>query len=256
MLYVVDFRQSQHFRNLFEAARRWGYDQVALEHVSFGSVLGEDGKPLKTREGEPVPLADLLDEAVRQAGQAYEESVRQRREAGMEVPDHLSPEERQSLNEAVGLGAVKYADFCQNRTSDYKFSWAKMLAMNGNTATYMQYANARIHAIFRKGKVDVETLRREPPTPVISHPTERALALDLLHLSEAVEAAEKELQPSAITSYLWNLSKSFSGVFQECPVLQAETPELRQSRLMLCDLTARVLQLGLSLLGIRTVERM
>jgi arginyl-tRNA synthetase len=255
ILYVVDARQAQHFRNLFEAARRWGYDKVVLEHVSFGSVLGEDGKPLKTREGEPVPLADLLDEAVHQAGLAYEESVRQRRDAGAEVPD-LPPLARPELNEAVGLGAVKYADFCQNRTSDYKFSWSKMLAMNGNTATYMQYAHARIRSIFRKGEVDVGALRREPPVPVLAHPAERALALDVLHLSEAVVSAENELQPSAITSYLWTLSKSFSGLFEACPVLQAETPELRQSRLLLCDLTARVIQLGLDLLGIRTVERM
>jgi arginyl-tRNA synthetase len=255
MLYVVDFRQSLHFRNLFAAARRWGFDKVTLEHISFGSVLGDDGKPLKTREGEPVELGDLLDEAVRQAGLAYEESVNQRREAGAEVPD-LNPDERRDLNEAVGIGAVKYADFCQNRTSDYKFSWEKMLAMNGNTATYMQYAHARIRSIFRKGEVDVDALRREPPAPFISQPTERALALDLLHMSEAMEAAETELQPSAITSYLWNLSKSFNGFYQVCKVLEADTPPLRQSRLLLCDLTARVIQLGLNLLGIRTVERM
>jgi arginyl-tRNA synthetase len=255
MLYVVDFRQAQHFRNLFAAARRWGYNDVVMEHVSFGSVLGENRSPLKTREGGVPELGALLDEAVERAGQVYEESVRERRERGQEVAD-VSADERRDLLEAVGIGAVKYADFCQNRTSDYVFSWSKMLAMNGNTATYMQYAHARIRSIFRKGEVDVEALRREPPPPIISHPTERALALDLLRLSEALDSAEKELQPSAITGYLWNLSKCFSGVFQECPVLQAETPELRQSRLLLCDLTARVIQLGLNLLGIRTVERM
>jgi arginyl-tRNA synthetase len=255
MLYVVDFRQAQHFKNLFAAARRWGYNDAVLEHVSFGSVLGENRSPLKTREGGVPELGALLDEAVEQAGQVYEESVRERRERGQEVPD-LTAEERRDLAAAVGIGAVKYADYCQNRTSDYVFSWAKMLAMNGNTATYMQYAYARICSIFRKGGVDPGALRREPPTPIISHPAERALALDLLRLSEALDSAEKELQPSAITGYLWSLSKSFSGVFQECPVLQAETPELRQSRLLLCDLTARVIQLGLNLLGIRTVERM
>jgi arginyl-tRNA synthetase len=255
MLYVVDFRQSQHFRNLFAAARRWGYNQVAVEHVSFGSVLGEDGKPLKTREGEPVPLTDLLDEAVRQAGQAYEESVKQRRERGQEVPD-LSAEELRDLHDAVGLGAVKYADFCQNRSSDYVFGWAKMLAMRGNTATYMQYVYARNRSIFRKGAVEVGALRREPPRLILGETEERALALGLSRFSEALASAAAEYQPSAITAYLWDLAVRFSVFYDKWKVLEAPTPELRQSRLLLCDLTARVIQLGLDLLGIRTVERM
>jgi arginyl-tRNA synthetase len=255
ILYVVDFRQAQHFRNLFAAARRWGYDGVELEHVSFGSVLGENRSPLKTREGGVTELGALLDEAVERAGQAYAESVRERRERGQEVPD-LSADELCDLHAAVGIGAVKYADFCQNRTSDYVFSWAKMLAMNGNTATYMQYAYARIRSIFRKGSVDIAGLRREPPPLTLGVPEERALALELLRFSEALANAAAEYQPSAVTAYLWDLSKRFSAFYDKCLVLQAQTPQLRQGRLSLCDLTARVIQLGLDLLGIRTVERM
>jgi arginyl-tRNA synthetase len=255
ILYVVDFRQGLHFQNLFAIARRWGYDRVRLEHVSFGSVLGEDRKPLKTREGGVIELKTLLDEAVDRAGQVYEQSRAERRERGEEVPE-LTPEERRQVEEAVGIGAVKYADLSQNRTSDYVFSWDKMLAMNGNTATYMQYAYARTRSIFRKGGVDVDAFRRDPPLPALDQPEERALGLKLLQMEDALAAAVAELQPHLITSYLWELAKSFSGFFQQCPVLKAETPELRRSRLLLCDLTGRVIQLCLSLLGIRTVERM
>jgi arginyl-tRNA synthetase len=187
----------------------------------------------------------------------YEQSRAERRERGEEVPE-LTPEERRQVEEAVGLGAVKYADLSQNRTSDYVFSWDKMLAMNGNTATYMQYSYARIRAIFRKGGVDAEPLRREPPLPSLDQPEERALGLKLLQFEEALAAAAADLQPHLITAYLWELSKSFSSFYQNpnCRVLNAETPELRRSRLLLCDLTGRVIQLCLSLLGIRTVERM
>jgi arginyl-tRNA synthetase len=255
ILYVVDFRQALHFKNLFEAARRWGYDRVRLEHVSFGSVLGEDRKPLKTREGTAADLGLLLDEAVKQAGVEYEESRRQRVERGEDVPE-LSADERRALEEAVGIGAVKYADLCQNRTSDYVFNLKKMLAMEGNTATYMQYAFVRNRGIFRKGEVSPERYRSDPPKVLLTTPYERALALALLRFEDALHAAEADYQPSAITAYLWDLSKSYSGFFQNCPVLKAESPELRESRLLLCDLTARVIQKGLDLLGIRTVERM
>jgi arginyl-tRNA synthetase len=255
LLYVVDSRQALHFKNLFATARRWGYDQVALEHVSFGSVLGENRAPLKTREGGVVELGALLDEAVQRAGQVYEQSRQERRERGEDVPE-LSAAERRLIEEAVGIGAVKYADLCQNRTSDYVFSWPKMLAMNGNTATYMQYAYARNRSIFRKGAEDAARFRTNPPTPSLETPHERALGLALLRLEEALAVAAAEYQPSAITSYLWDLAKSYSGFFQNCPVLKAETPALRESRLLLCDLTARVIQRGLDLLGIRTVERM
>jgi arginyl-tRNA synthetase len=255
MLYVVDFRQALHFGNLFRAARRWDYDNVHLEHISFGSVLGEDRKPLKTREGTATGLELLLDEAVKQAGLEYENSRNERRERGDEVPE-LSAAERHELEEAVGVGAVKYADLCQNRTSDYIFNLKKMVAMQGNTAAYMQYAYVRNRGICRKGGVQVERFRTDPPLPSLATPHERALGLALLRLEDALHAAAEEYQPSAISAYLWELSKSYSGFYQHCSVLGAETPALRESRLLLCDLTARVIQQALYLLGIRTVERM
>jgi arginyl-tRNA synthetase len=255
ILYVVDARQALHFQNLFEAARRWGYCEVELEHVSFGSVLGPDRKPIKTREGGAVELGQLLDEAVEQGQRAYERSASERSARGEQVPEPASAEKRQ-IADSIGLGAVKYADLSQNRVSDYVFSWEKMLATEGNTATYMQYAYARNRNIFRKGGADAGLYRQNPPLPTLAKPEERALALELLRFEEALGAAVTEYQPHVITGYLWDLAKTFSGFYQNCHVLNAETPELRQSRLLLCDLTARVIQQGLSLLGIKTVEQM
>jgi arginyl-tRNA synthetase len=255
ILYVVDFRQALHFKHLFDAARRWGYGNVELEHISFGSVLGENNRPLKTREGGVVELSSLLDEAVQRAEQVYEASRQEAVNRG-EDADEIGADERRRIAEAVGIGAVKYADLSQNRTSDYVFSFPKMLAMNGNTATYMQYAYARNRSIFRRAGVDAAKYRTSPPPVLLPTPYERALAVQLLRLQERLEMAAAEYQPSLITSYLWDLAKTYSGFFQNCPVIKAETPELRESRLLLCDLTARVLQLCLSLLGIKTVERM
>src|SRR5262249_52569379 len=254
----VDFRQGQHFKNLFDAARRWGFDKVALEHISFGSVMERksDGKvgPISTREGG-LELSVLLNEAVARAAKAYEETRAERVARGEEVPE-LDAAERRQIAEVVGLGAVKYADLSQNRTSDYLFDWKKMLAMDGNTATYMQYAYVRNRGIFRKGEVDAAPLRTNPPLPQLQTPEERNLALWLLRFQDALESAAAEYKPNAITAYLWDLAKAYSGFFTKCPVLKAPSPELRQSRLLLCDLTARVIQQGLQLLGIRTVERM
>jgi arginyl-tRNA synthetase len=255
VLYVVDARQALHFQNLFAAARLWGYDQVELTHVSFGSVLGEDKKPIKTREGGAVELGSLLDEAVQRAGQVYEQSRKEREDRGEDVPI-LSAEERKQVEEAVGIGAVKYADLCQNRTTDYIFSWPKMLAMSGNTATYMQYAFARNRSIFRKGGEDESRFRSAPPLPILETPHERSLTVALLRLEESLSDAAAEYQPSTVTAFLWDLAKAYSGFFQNCPVLKAETPALRESRLLLCDLTARVIQRCLDLIGIKTVERM
>ncbi len=255
ILYVVDFRQGLHFKNLFAAARRWGYDKVALEHISFGSVLSPDRKPIKTREGGAIELGSLLDEATERAAQVYEQTRAERAERGEDVPA-LAEEERRQIAEVVGLGAVKYADLSQNRTSDYIFSWEKMLAMDGNTATYMQYAYVRNRGIFRKGDEDAARLRANPPAVSLGEPAEQALALQLLRFGEALEAAAAEYKPSAITAYLWDVAKSYSTFFQNCQVLKAATPELRDSRLLLCDLTARVIQKGLQLLGIGTAERM
>jgi arginyl-tRNA synthetase len=255
ILYVVGTPQALHFQNLFAAARRWGYDQVELEHIAFGSILGPDRKILRTREGGVVELGQLLDEAVEQGERAYERSRADRLAQGQEVPE-LTPEEKQQIAEVVGIGAVKYADLSQNRLSDYVFSWEKMLATEGNTATYMQYAYARNRSIFRKGEVDETRYRSHPPLPSLEHPRERALALELLRFAEALAGAAQEYQPHAITGYLWDLAKTYSGFFNDCPVLKAETVQLRESRLLLCDLTARVVQQGLSMLGIKTVERM
>jgi arginyl-tRNA synthetase len=256
ILYVVDFRQGLHFKNLFAAARRWGYDKVALEHVSFGSVLEKTGRPFSTRKGGAPELGDLLDEAVERAAAMYEANLREARERGSDEIDELSAAEKKDLYEAIGVGAVKYADLSQNRTSDYKFDFDKMIAMTGNTAAYMQYAYARNRSIFRKADADVDLYRTTPPHVYLESDHERALAVQLLRFEEALRQAEAELQPSVLTSYLWDTAKVYSGFFQNCPVVKAPTPLLRESRLLLCDLTARVLQQCLALLGIRTVERM
>jgi arginyl-tRNA synthetase len=252
MLYVVDSRQALHFQHVFEAARLWGY-RVEMEHVSFGSVLDpRTRKPMKTREGGAPSLEELLDQASARARQVFMENVEERGEGG--AP--LTTQEEENIFEVVGTGAVKYADLSQNRSSDYTFDPCKMVNMDGNTATYMQYAYVRNRGIFRKGDVDPTSLRTDPPLPALGLPEERALALQLLRFEDSLTAAAADYRPHLITAYLWDLSKSYSGFFQNCPVLKAETPELRRSRLLLCDLTARVIQRGLDLLGIRTVERM
>jgi arginyl-tRNA synthetase len=254
ILYVVGTPQAYHFKTLFEIARRWGY-QVELQHINFGSVLGNDGKMLSTRNGGAAELSELLDRAVEKGAAQYAQSLAERRDRGEDVPD-IGHEERRRIAEAVGLGAVKYADLSSHRTSDYKFLWDKMLATDGNTATYMQYAYARCKSIFRKGDVDPARFRSSPPPVILAHPAERALGLQLLRFEETLSAAAADYVPHLLTAYLWDLAKSYSVFFTNCPVLKAETPALRDSRLLLCDLTARTLKLALDLLGIRTVERM
>jgi arginyl-tRNA synthetase len=255
LLYVVDFRQALHFRTLFAQARRWGYTHLGLEHISFGSVLGKDAKPLKTREGNASELLPLLDDAIVLGLLRYKESYEGRKASGHEVPE-LSEEEIKEIAEVTGTGAVKYADLNLNRTSDYKYDPDKMLMPEGNTSTYMQYAYARCRAIFRKGQVEEARFRTSPPAVLITLPAERTLCLQLLRLEEYLLSAASEYLPHYITGYLWDLAKAFSGFFENCPVLTAETPELRDSRLLLVDLTGRVIKQSLDLLGIRTVERM
>ncbi|MGO8900464.1 MAG: arginine--tRNA ligase, partial [Isosphaeraceae bacterium] len=199
ILYVVDHRQGDHFRQLFAVARRWGYDQVDLEHVAFGTILGADRRPFKTREGDAVGLESLLDEAVSEA----------RKVVDANSPD-LDQEARARVAEVVGLGAIKYADLSQNRLSDYVFDWQKMLAMNGNTATYLQYAYARIQSIFSKGEIDPRTLRKQPPELVLNHPAERGLGVRILRLPEVLELAAAELKPNILTDYLFDLANAFS----------------------------------------------
>ncbi|MCE5268712.1 MAG: arginine--tRNA ligase [Planctomycetaceae bacterium] len=251
ILYVVDHRQSLHFQQLFAAARLLGYKNIELQHVSFGTVLGDDGRPFKTRSGDTVGLEGLLDEAVRRAL----EIVSANDDAKPNGPE-LSTEQRRQIAETVGIAAIKYADLSQNRTSDYIFSYDKMLAMTGNTATYMQYAYARVRSIFAKGGVDIEQLRASGSPIVLNSAAERALAIEILRFSEALDMTVADYRPNQLTSYLFDLANRFSTFFEQCPVLRADTDELRQSRLLLCDLTARTIQKGLELLGIRVVEKM
>jgi len=245
ILYVVDHRQGDHFKQLFEVARKWGYNAVDLEHVAFGTILGSDRRPFKTREGDVIGLESLLDEATALARKVIDENS----------PD-LDLDERKRVAEVVGLGAIKYADLSQNRISDYVFDWQKMMAMNGNTATYLQYAYARIQSIFRKGGVAPEVIRRQRPAIALGLPAERGVGARLLRLPEVLELAASELKPNILTDYLFELANAFSTFFEECPVLKAESAERRDSRLALCDLTARTLKFGLDLLGIDIVERM
>jgi arginyl-tRNA synthetase len=251
ILYVVDHRQSDHFRQLFAAVRKWGYDRVELQHISFGTVLGPDGRPYRTRAGDTVGLMGLLDDAVEHAYRVVCE-VDEQKPQGRE----LSDDERRRVAEVLGLSAIKYADLSQNRTSDYEFSFEKMVALKGNTATYMQYAYARVLSIFRRGGCDIEAVRRERPAISLGQPAERALGLELLRFSEAIDFVLADYRPNQLTTYLFDLANRFSTFFEECPVLKAETPELRSSRLLLCDLTARTIKQGLELLGIDVVGKM
>ena len=244
-LYVVDSRQGDHFKQLFAVAKMWGYDSISLEHVAFGSILGKDRRPFKTRAGDVVGLESLLDEAAAEARKVVDENS-----------PHLDEAERARVAEVVGLGAIKYADLSQNRLSDYVFDWQKMLAMNGNTGAYLQYAYARIQSIFRKGEIAPESIRQARPAVLLSHPSERALGVRLLRLPETLRLAADEHKANVLTDYLFDLANAFSSFFEECPVLKAESAERRDSRLALCDLTARTLKFGLNLLGIDVVERM
>ncbi|NLE36662.1 MAG: arginine--tRNA ligase [Pirellulaceae bacterium] len=251
ILYVVDHRQAMHFELLFGTARVMGHGDVELRHISFGTVLGDDGRPFKTRSGDTVGLEGLLDEAVRRAKEIVEAND-DAKPGGRE----LSDQQRTQVAERVGIAALKYADLSQNRTSDYVFSYEKMLAMNGNTATYMQYAYARVRSIFARGGVDVEALRASGARILLDTPAERALGLAILQFGEALDLAVLDYRPNQLTGYLFDLAGRYSTFFDQCPVLKAETDELRQSRLLLCDITARVIRQGLDLLGIDVVEKM
>ncbi len=251
ILYVVDHRQSLHFRQLFTAANLLGYKALQLEHVSFGTILGEDGRPFRTRAGDTVALEDLLEEAVRRAREVVDAND----DAKPDGPE-LSEVDRARVAEVVGIGALKYADLSQNRTSDYVFSFDKMLAMTGNTGTYMQYAYARVRSIFAKAGLNADSLRQEGAAILLTTPEERALALELTRFDEAIELALTDWRPNQLTAYLFDLANKYSAFYENCPVLKAESPALRQSRLLLCDLTARTIQKGLELLGIGVVEKM
>ncbi len=252
IIYVTDSGQSNHFAQFFQVARKaeWVPNDVELVHVPFGLVLGEDGKKFKTRSGDTVRLRDLLDEAVIRARADLE--ARLKEEEREETEQFIS-----EVAEIVGISAVKYADLSQNRTSDYIFSYDKMLDLKGNTAPYMLYAYARIQGISRKGGINFAELG-ENVKVLLQHETELALAKYLLQLDGVISSVEQELLPNRLCEYLYELSKKFNQFYdrnQGVRVLEAEEP-LRTSRLVLCDLTARTLRLGLDLLGIRVLERM
>jgi len=245
MLYVVDARQSEHFQMLFETARMWGFENLELQHVSFGTVMGQDKRPYKTRSGDTVGLESLLDEAVRRA----KEIVQANNPDGTE-------EDWDRTAEIVGIGGIKYADLHHNRESDYVFDWDKMLATTGDTATYMQYAYARIHGIFRKGEIDPESVLASDTPIELAHEAERALALKLCRFDEALLAVEGEYRPNLLTQYLYELAGLLTKFYDACPVLKAETEESKISRLKLVWITGRVIKQGLELLGIQVSERM
>ncbi len=250
IIYVTDSRQKLHFEMLFAVAKMagWTRDDIELSHVMFGSVLGEDGAPLKTRSGENVKLKDLLDEAVERAMSVVEEK-------NPELPAAKKAE----IAKAVGIGAVKYADYSNNRTSDYVFSFDKMLAMDGNTAPYMQYAYARIKSIERKAQskdVDIEAELAGVKSLNLTDPAELDLAKYLVRYGEAIQSAVADYRPNYLTAYLYELAQKFSAFYTNCPVLVAG-PDKRPTRLLLCDLTARTIRHGLhELLGIEVVEQM
>ncbi len=247
ILYVVDHRQSLHFQQLFAVAGRWGYSHVELKHVEFGTIKGKDGKPFKTR-GTSVDLGEVLDGAVAHARRVIVENDKE---------DQFSETERDEVAEVVGLGAVKYYDLSFNRSSDYTFDYDDMVDTKGNTATYMQYAYARVRSILRKGNVDIHALRASGATLVLEHPAERALALEIARFPEALAEVTVDYRPNLLTSYLFDqLAKSFSSFYEQCPTLKAASDDIRRSRLLLADLTARTLAKGLELLGIDVVEKL
>jgi len=247
VVYAVDARQGLHFKLVFGAAGKAGYttrpgasEPSSLEHAAFGMVLGEDGRPFKTRSGENVKLIDLLDEAIKRS----EAVVKEKR-------SDFSEQRTAEVANAVGIGAVKYADLSKDRVGDYVFSFDKMLALDGNTAPYLQYAHARVKSILRKAGVTVA-----PGTEMrLEAPHELALAKHIARLAAVVEAVGRDLKPHHLCNYLYELATRFSGFFENCPVIQSEEP-VRSSRLVLCTLTARTLEIGLDLLGIEHPDEM
>lgn len=257
-IYVVGAPQKLHFEMLFATVRALGWtrkpggDEVRMEHVAFGSVLGEDRKMLRTRSGETTKLRDLLTEGVEKA-----EAQLRAGEADADKRRGLSDEEIRGIARTVGIAAVKYADLCQNRNTDYVFSWDKMLALQGNTAPYMLYAYARIRSIYRKGEETGRTSGGSATAALrLEHSAERTLALKIAQLSETIDVVGESLLPNVLCEYLYEVAGKFMSFYESCPVLQAPDEATFASRMRLCDLTARALKLGLGLLGIETLERM
>jgi arginyl-tRNA synthetase len=246
IVYVVDDRQGPHFKKLFLTFARWQPEaakHVRLRHVGFGKILGDDGRPFKTRSGDTVKLADLLDEAEERALKVVTEKNAS-----------LSEAERKEVARVVGLGAIKYADLAPNRQTDYVFNWDKMLAFQGNTAPYLQYAYTRIRSIFRKATEEGITVA---PDAVIqaAEPDEVALAKHLLNFGLTLEYVIEDYRPNYLCAYLYELAGHYSRMYESCPVLKADEPQ-RSSRLKLCELAGRVLKEGLNALGIEVLEQM
>ena len=256
IIYVVGLPQKQHFEMVFAAARKvgWVTEDVSMVHLGFGSMLSATGKPFKTREGGTVKLKDLLDEAVAKARKVVESQLDEKRGGGRaftkEQVDHIA--------ETVGLAAVRYFDLSHSLASDYKFDFATMLSLEGNTAPYMLYAYARIRSIARKADVDFAALPSDAPI-VLEHPSEIALALKLLQFGDTIGTVVRDLRLNLLTEYLFELAKAFSRFYDKkigVRIIDASPDSVRISRLRLCDLTARTLALGLRLLGIETLDRM
>jgi arginyl-tRNA synthetase len=249
VVYPVGAEQTNHFAQIFQVGKRAGWitDEVEFVHTPLGSVLGEDGKKLKSRSGEAIRLEDMLNEAIAHARADLENRLKEEgREESEEFISHSA--------QVIGISAVKYADLSQNRTSNYVFSYDKMLARQGNTAVYMLYAYVRTRGISRKGNINFEELGPDCPV-VLKEDEEFVLAKHLLRLDEILSAIEEDLLPNLLCQYLFELSQKFNQFYDRCTVLDAEEP-IKTSRLVLCDLTARTIKLGLSLLGIPVLERM
>ena len=245
IIYVTDARQAQHFRQFFDAANRASWTrEVRLDHVMFGMICGPDGKPFKTKTGENVKLNDVLDEAEKRG---YELAAA--KAAEREVP--LSDDQLHAIGRAVGIGAVKYYDLARDPIGNYFFDWNKMLALDGNTAPYLQYVYARIRSIFRKAEAKPDL----SATVKLETPFELSLAKHMLRLGEIIDLASRELKPLHLCTYLYDLATKFSSFYENCPVLQADSAT-RASRLVLCEATARTMALGLNLLGIEHPEQM
>jgi arginyl-tRNA synthetase len=244
-LYFIDARQSLHMKQVYAVSRKAGFatEHCTLEHHAFGTMMGEDGKPFKTRSGDTIKLSALLDEAVVRAAQLLSDKA-----------SDLSPVEAAEAARKIGIGAVKYADLAKTRTNDYIFSWNTMLSFEGNTAPYLQYAYTRIKSIFRKANLNAESVTGEITA---TDPAEKALALKLLQFGEAVDQVALDAYPHQLCSYLYELSSLYMKFYEACPILRSDiSVEVRNSRLQLSDVTATTLSSGLDLLGIEVMERM
>lgn len=246
LLYIVDARQSLHLRQVFAVSRKSGLvrDSCKLEHHPFGTMLGNDGKPFKTRTGGTIKLMELLHEAEERAFILI----------GEKNPD-LTESERREISKVIGIGSVKYADLSLNRTTDYVFSWDKMLSLEGNTAPYLLYSYARIKSLFRRAEITENQLREIKGRIILTDSSERDLAVKIVQLNDVVYSVVRDCFPNILCNYLYELSELFMKFYERCPVLKADD-QTRISRLKLCDLTGNALKVGLGLLGIRTVNRM